>query len=130
MEIVLTIFILPKTVNSIGKASIWQSHTERHNWRKEIALHRRLWEAINGSVPGLPFKRSRLILIRHSTRPMDPDNLPASFKYVIDALKFNKIIEDDSHKHIELTCLWEKAKRNEGKITIKIESIEETKEKK
>lgn len=122
MEITLIIPVLPKTPNSIGKASIWQSTAERKRWRKTIYEHF-LHNYASPYVFNLPFKQSKLILTRHSTHPMDPDNLPGSFKYVIDALKFNKIIEDDSSKHVELTCLWEKAKRGEGKITVKIEEI-------
>lgn len=128
MEIFLEIPILPKTVNSMGKSSIWHSVNERKKWRK-IILDRFLFyvqsvdykeRIITFGWPNL--KKAKLTLTRHSSQALDPDNLPASFKYVIDALKFNKIIEDDSADHIELTCLWEKAKKGAGKITIKIES--------
>jgi len=111
----ITIECLPKTPNSIGKASIWQSHGERHKWRKEIAFH------TLGKVPDFPIKLSNLYLTRCSSRQPDIDNLYSSFKFVIDALKYNKIIEDDKPSNFsEFKCSWQKAKK--GSIRIRLEA--------
>ena len=45
----------------------------------------------------------RVVLYRaYKARPMDPDNLTACAKPVLDALVRARIIQDDSAKHIEL----------------------------
>lgn len=60
-------------------------------------------------------------ITRHSSgKEMDPDNLYASCKFVLDALVRGRIIVDDSPEHITLTVSHEKAKRGEGKTIISI----------
>lgn len=109
---------LPLTPNSIGKASIWQSHAERHAWRKLVGF------AMMGKCPAAPLKRASIVATRLSSRETDLDNTFSSFKYVIDALKFHAIIEDDKPSKIDLRCKWEKAKPKQGHIKIEITEIE------
>lgn len=130
MEIVFSIEVLPETPNSLKK-NRWARSNENKRWDRLIQLE--LMRFMNEMDPNkrhlitsqFPFKKAKVTLIRHSSHVMDEDNKYGAWKSVIDAIKRNKIIEDDSPKHIELTCLWEKAKKGQGKITIKIESIPE-----
>jgi hypothetical protein len=117
MKITFEIPVLPKTPNSIGKASIWASHAERHKWRKII-----LGEFYEVG-PKVPYKKSILTIIRCSSHEPDVDNLYSSNKFVIDGLKYAGFIIDDKPSNILLICKWEKAKRGEGKIIITLESI-------
>lgn len=122
MTIIIQINDLPKTPNSLGKASIWASHAERHKWRKKIAEALYEIRGLNAAV--IPtFRKAILNLTRYSSREPDTDNLYSSWKFIIDALKYNGIILDDKPSVIDLKCRWEKAKPKEGKIKIEIEEI-------
>lgn len=80
----------------------------RMHWRqrvKTLTLWKRLiWSArcqISGSPP-VPFKKANVTVERRSPGQLDPDNLYASMKVVLDSLKDQKFIEDDSPNHINL----------------------------
>ena len=125
--IAIEINTLPKTPNSIGKASIWHSVRERKKWRQllfrpQATMHRSP-VILQGQIIPKPLKKAKLTLTRCSSREPDLDNLYSSFKFVIDALKFNGFIEDDKPSNIDLKCKWEKAKQKEGKIKIEIEEL-------
>jgi Holliday junction resolvase RusA-like endonuclease len=121
-----TIPALPKTPNSIGKASIWHSVNERKKWRGLVKGHFLFFYSRDALTKGiqLPFKRALLILTRCSSREPDVDNLYASFKYVIDGLKYNGIILDDKPSVIDLRCKWEKVKNKESRIKIHVEETQ------
>lgn len=106
---------LPKTVNAMGKASIWASHAERHRWRRIIAGQSMLIQ------PPKPLLKATLKLTRCTANEPDLDNLYSSFKYVIDALVTHGVLIDDKPSRISLHCLWEKAPRLNGKIRIELE---------
>jgi len=112
---VLEIDELPKTVNAMGKGSIWASHAERHRWRRIIAIHSKLIQ------PPRPLLKASLKLTRCSSNEPDLDNLYASFKYVIDALVMHGVLIDDKPSKVSLNCAWEKAPRLNGKIRIELE---------
>lgn len=60
-------------------------------------------EAIQASgKPLAPLQRSRVRIMRYGARQLDPDNATASMKPLIDGLKANGMIADDSAEHIEL----------------------------
>lgn len=60
-------------------------------------------EAMQASgKPAAPLQRSRVRIMRYGSRMLDPDNATASMKPLIDGLKANGMIADDSAKHIEL----------------------------
>lgn len=112
---ILEIDELPKTVNSMGKGSIWASHAERHRWRRIIAHHSKLIQ------PPKPLLKATLRLTRCTSNEPDLDNLYASFKYVIDALVTHGVLVDDKPSKVSLHCAWEKAPRLNGKIRIELE---------
>lgn len=114
----ITINKLPLTPNSIGKASIWQSHNERHAWRKLVGF------AMMGKCPPEPLKKVKIEMTRFSSREPDTDNLYASWKFIGDSLKFHSVIEDDKPSVLELKCKWEKAKPSHGHIKIEITEVD------
>lgn len=60
-------------------------------------------EAIQTSgKPITPLPRARVRIMRFGAQQLDPDNATAAQKPLIDALKSNGMIEDDSAEHIEL----------------------------
>ena len=65
-------------------------------------------------------KRRILRIISYRTRTCDTDNLCP--KWIIDALRFAKLIEDDTPEHIELQMRQEKVgRKSEERTEIEIE---------
>jgi Holliday junction resolvase RusA-like endonuclease len=112
---------LPKTANSIGKNSFWYTQAERKKWRHAV-LVAVVREVQQREKVGMPYPRASLTLTRHSSSEPDIDNLYSSFKFVIDGLVHAGVIIDDKPSVIDLKCCWQRAKRSEGKITIRVEA--------
>jgi hypothetical protein len=112
-------FDLPKTPNQLLGA----------HWRVR-AGHSKKWERIVWRYvwpikPHEPLKAARLVFIRASSHPLDPDNLPGSFKAVQDALVKCGIILDDTHAVIgSPQYLHMIAPPKRGYIKVTIESLE------
>ena len=69
---------------------------------------------------GGDFCRRRIRITSKRCRLLDPDNL--CVKYIIDALRYTKVIKDDTTKEIEVFIKQEKVKtRKEEKTVIEIE---------
>jgi hypothetical protein len=65
------------------------------------------------------FRRSRIRITSKRCRLLDPDNL--CVKYIIDALRYCKVIKDDTTKEIEVYIKQEKVKtRKEEKTIIEV----------
>ena len=65
-------------------------------------------------------RRSRIRLTRNRCRLLDPDHLRS--KYIIAALRYCKVIKDDTTKEIEVYIKQEKVKtRKEEKTIIEVE---------
>lgn len=107
---------LPKTYNAISKRSFWTRVNENKKWLKLVFIYSHC------RTPSEPLTKAIVTLTRMSSREPDADGLYSSFKSVLDALKNNHIILDDKPSVIDLKCLWEKAKRKEGKIKVKVEA--------
>lgn len=107
---------LPKTANSIGKASIWHSQNERKKWRS-IMSHM----VLSHKEPSWPLPKATLTCTRCSSSEPDIDNLYSSFKFVIDGLVHAGVIADDKPSVLDLKCRWEKARPKEGHIRLLIE---------
>ena len=60
--------------------------------------------------------RCRISIVSYRKRLIDPDNLIP--KYFIDSLRYLKVIEDDSAKHIVLEVRQEKSKTPRTEIVI------------
>jgi hypothetical protein len=82
--------LLGKGMNSLYRRHYRVLTKEKDAWLAMVAYHfqRR---------PIRPLKRCRITITRHSSGPaMDHDNLASTGKYLIDALKKHRIIEDDT----------------------------------
>lgn len=112
----ITLYGLPKT--NAGHTHWAKAGAERRKWRKHassLAFPQR---------PRSPLSKCRLTCTRFSTVAPDYDNLSISFKSVIDGLKDAKIIVDDKPSCVvDRKYLWEKAKRGQGRITVRVEEI-------
>lgn len=109
------IHFLPKTRNEL----------ERRHWSVIHKEKQHCYEMVLSQVarnrPVSPLKKAALVLTRHSTTEPDFDNLVGSWKYILDALKKYRIIEDDKPSVIGSPHFrWCKAKKNEGFIEIKV----------
>lgn len=72
------------------------SYREKKLWAWEVRL------ALSGRRPMAFTGRARVTIERRSRRLLDPDNLVGGFKSLLDALKAERIIADDSAAHIDL----------------------------
>lgn len=125
-SLTITLPGLPESPNKLMHKK-WQAQL-RHKkmWREAV------WLACYQYLPEEPLKRARVTMTRHSSaHSMDTDNLAASFKCLLDALKyqpkvnpnFRGVIFDDSPEFIEARYFFEKAPMREGHVTILIEDI-------
>lgn len=75
-------------------------------------------DAPNAAVQGKKENptRCRVSIVSYRRRLIDPDNLIP--KYFIDSLRYLKVIEDDSAKHIVLEVRQEKSKMEYTEILI------------
>lgn len=87
-------------------------HTDAVAWQVRDAI---------GRKPPTPMDPAVVKITRFAPRHFDRDNLYASCKAVIDALKTNGIIVDDSAKHIDLTVTQEKCKRKDARVEVIVE---------
>lgn len=104
---------LPKRYNTAPGAHWASRYAETKKWRRLIGneLYTRL--------PDKPLERAKLTLIRYSSAEPDYDNLVMSFKSIIDALKFHKVIMDDKMSNIGASeYKWEKVKPKQGMTRI------------
>jgi Holliday junction resolvase RusA-like endonuclease len=72
-------------------------------------------------IPSKPLERYSLKLIRCSPREPDYDNLVASFKPVVDALRKADILKDDRYSNSgQWDVHWIKTPKKEQKIIIQV----------
>jgi hypothetical protein len=119
LSINLTILDLPKSQNFLYGKHWRVRHAHSLKWMRLV--ERALIEQERGAL-GLELAKATLTLTRFSDRELDFDNLCSTFKHPIDSLVKLKVIKDDKPSVIGSPIfLWQKAKRAESKITIKIE---------
>ena len=61
-------------------------------------------------------RRCRVSIVSFRRRGVDPDNLCC--KWVVDALRYSGIIQDDTAKHIELQVRQEKSETEYTEVTV------------
>jgi hypothetical protein len=109
----LVIYDIPKSVNKRRGEHWGAAKRYKDYWVKMVRT------AIDNSHK--PCKtRMRVSISMMRKRKLDPDNLVASCKPLIDSLVYWKLIKDDSEKWIELDC-----RQVVGKEKITIVVIEE-----
>jgi Holliday junction resolvase RusA-like endonuclease len=94
-------------IPDIPKSPNGKKGTIRMDWWKRPA-YRKYWQylvrsAIDNSHKPCKVKMS-VAICQMRQRKLDPDNLHASVKALLDALKYWKLIKDDSEEWIELSC--------------------------
>lgn len=110
--------ITTKLPNRQSSTSYWGKTTELKKWLRHLS------HGFYGNTPQSPLKKVRLVITRISSRQPDKDNLYASCKQLIDALKNLEVITDDAPKYLDLECNWEKGQREQAKTRINIREIE------
>lgn len=108
---------LPPSLNKFMRMHFRERHKEFNKIKSAVHL------SVLGHVPYSPLTRYSINLTRHTIRPLDPfDNLPGSFKVIIDALVSFGIIKDDKWGMAEnISCRQVKVKsKADQKITVSI----------
>ena len=101
------------------------------HWSK-AARHRKRWSMLvlvaksEARVFDLPkFPRAKVTIERHGGRTLDRDNLAGGMKALIDGLKDNGLIRDDSPAHIDLHLFQMPGGRGvQRKTVVRIEDTE------
>ncbi len=111
---------LPKTPNALLGAHwrVRSNHAKR--WKQVIGMF-----AVKAGLPPEPLKKSIIYCTRLSSHRLDLDNLAGSFKCLIDALTFNRVIEDDTPDHVVIYYRHEIAPPKKGSIKIRVEEVGE-----
>lgn len=81
---------LPPSLNGMLRGSWRAKHGRTSEWKSIVAR-----ELLSKKLPPSPLKKFSIIFTRHTTMPLDVDNLAGSFKPVMDSLKERGVIEDD-----------------------------------
>lgn len=111
---------LPSLANIASGKSHWRhAHREAKRWHEEVVIAMRLSNCIK---PKKPLKHYLLYLVRYSAVEPDYDGLVRGFKYVVDGLKYSKVIEDDKLSNSgQWICLWERVPRKQGHLRIRVQ---------
>ena len=86
-----------------------------------------VWLNVRENLPLFALTKYKITCTRHTCSPLDPfDNLPGSFKVIIDGLVEAKVIEDDKWTMADqITARQVKvSKKKDQKIVIEIEDCE------
>ena len=108
---------LPKGPNC-GHQHWTRVNAERRKWRLMVG-----W-MVATKKPPTPLTACRITCTRHSSQPMDFDNLAMSFKPLIDGLVESGIIKDDNQGVIlDRKYLCQTAAPKAGRVSIVVEEI-------
>jgi hypothetical protein len=107
-----------------GLYGVHWRHRHRHTnlWRLEVqvALHN------SDQRPDKPYLKAHVIIDRRSSGRLDPDNLVASVKPVIDALRYSHVLVNDTADHITLVVTQSQTRTLPARTLIEVTPIEET----
>lgn len=97
----------------------------RMHWKQRYELHKlwvqEVWVSLKQQhYAADPFERAQVSIERRSLRTLDTDNLYASAKPVLDALKTMHVIKDDSPERCELKVTQAKGV---PQTTIRVQSL-------
>ena len=93
---------------------------EARYWRSLSA-----WSAREHKRPTAPLTRALVTLTRHSSAEPDFDGLVSAMKPILDGLVDAGVIANDKPSCIaQPKYSWIKAKRGQGRITVKVEGAE------
>lgn len=109
---------LPKRTNN-ARANWRAKHAEAKKWKARV-----MKALVCGAkpLPGEPWAKAKLTLIRCSSAEPDFDGLVSSFKHVIDGLIVSGIIQNDKMSNVGIPDYrWEKVSPGKGKIKVRVE---------
>lgn len=109
-----TVETVTKSPNKHSSKSYFTKKAESTKWMNLVYINFRK------NPPSAPLTKVKLEITRITSVQPDKDNLYASCKQLIDALRKNGIITDDAPKHLDLECNWEKGIKGKPKTRIKI----------
>lgn len=101
----------------------------RMHWRKRQAIYKSVYRIVDllilGKRPSKPLTKYTITFTRHTTRPLDIDNLVASFKPVLDSLVLSEVILDDKWSMTDNVFYKQKkvAKKTEHKISVEVGGV-------
>jgi len=120
-QIEFTIPGLPKTFNALNRKHWSIKAAEAKNWKMLVVFH------VGRNKPKAPLMKAKVTLTRYSCAEIDGDGLTSSFKHVLDGLTLAGVIYDDKMSIIGMpTYIHEKAKRKDGRISVKVEELLES----
>jgi hypothetical protein len=97
----MIILDIPRSTPSLN-ATRWKhwrvAYREKQLWRQEINLAR----IKAGCIAPVPPGRARVTVERYGARSLDPDNFVGGLKSVIDSLRAENLITDDTNDALEL----------------------------
>lgn len=109
---------LPFTLNKMLTVHWAKKKAEVDKWCRCVKI------ATEGKIPPAPLEKAILTMSRHSSAPPDDDNMRASFKPIVDALRKLKIIKDDKLVNIgSPNVKWYYMTPGKGFVRIKVEEV-------
>ena len=111
------------SMNSASDDPWYKRMKERKKWFTKVRL------ALGKSRPERPHSVARVSIVRASAGPEpDFDNLVQGGKWILDALVFYRVIEDDKPANFEGGApkyTWQKAPRGNAEVVVKVEGVDE-----
>lgn len=111
---------LPPSLNQMLRGH-WRTRSAILKQFKTLAIN----EIKTQKAPAQPLVKYQIAFIRHTIRPLDFDNLAASFKPIMDALTVTNVIKDDKWgmtKNVVYDQVKAKTKI-EQKITVSVKEM-------
>lgn len=97
---------MPKSPNTLLQRHWRVVQNDKNDWKERV-----FWAARHlPRLYGGPYKRKVAIAVHSPYQEMDPDNLQAARKPILDALKHNVLLYDDKREWCESTITWTKCK--------------------
>ena len=109
---------LPRMANVASGKSHWRyAYQEAQGWKRLVCT-----ECLIRPRPPAPLARYTLTLTRFSSVEPDFDGLVRGFKSVVDGLRQAGILADDKIRNSGVwNCSWQKCKKGEGKIRVRVD---------
>lgn len=111
---------IPPTPNDLLGCH-WR-HRQRNQklWRDEVFYAMRAAGYLGERIA---WKRAKVTIDRRSRGELDPDNLVACVKPIIDGLRYANVIENDTPQHLELVVTQERTRKLPPRTRIQVEPI-------
>ena len=117
---------VPKSPNTLLQRHWRVVQNDKNDWKKQVGAELFMLPTFTEARKLRFAKAARKVTIAvHSPyREMDPDNLQASRKPILDALKYNGFLYDDSREWCESTITQHKSSKKDMRTEIEISECE------